>query len=178
METDSVNKNANNPENKVESKKENKTTIQQNKAKDKMFTRDDVNKMIASEKKKAVAEYERLAKMSQAERDAENKKKLDAERAKERETFEAEKRAFALEKLKNQTGKELLSKGLSADFAEFLTAQDAKQTKANLDSFEKFFRAEIEKAVQVRLRGETPKTKSTDTAKQSVQSQKKWNRYK
>ena len=86
---------------------ENKENKQAEGKVEKSFTRDEVNKMIATEKKKAIAEYERLAKMTETERTKERMAQKIRERDKERADFEAEKKAFEIEKMKMQTSKDL-----------------------------------------------------------------------
>lgn len=159
---------------------ENKENMQVGQKVEKSFTRDEVNKMIATEKKKAIAEYERLAKMTEAERTKERMAQKIRERDKERADFEAEKKAFEIEKMKMQTSKELINRKLPSEFASFLVTDNAESTKHNLDSFEKMFRDCIEKAVTEKIRGKTPPMTSTtkvDT-KSSTMTSKAWNKNK
>lgn len=158
--------------------------IQQESKKDKSFTRDEVNKMIATEKDKAVksaiAEYERLAKMTEAERVKEKMAQKVRERDEERKSFEAEKKAFEREKMTTQTEKELISKGLPSEFASFLVTDNAESTKKNLDTFDKMFRTAIETAVTNKLRGNNPPMTSITKVdnKTSTFNQKSWNKNK
>ena len=159
---------------------ENKESSQVEQKAEKSFTRDEVNKMIATEKKKAIAEYERLAKMTEAERTKERMAQKIRERDKERADFEAEKKAFEIEKMKMQTSKELINRKLPAEFASFLVTDNAESTKQNLDNFEKMFRSSIESAVADKIRGKNPPMTSTTKVddKPSTLKSKAWNKNK
>ena len=78
----------------------------------------------------AISESERLAKLNADER-------AEAERQKEQEKFEKERAKDEREKLEFETGKSLMDKGLSPQFASFLAQDNAETTKANIDAFEK-----------------------------------------
>ena len=129
----------------------------------KTFTQEEVDKMIQkrlSRERKDIeakieaerAEAERLAKMSEAEKQQALFKKQVAE-------FEATKRAFEQEKLLNETSKQLASKNLPIEFAEMLKAQDAESTFENIKIFEAKFNEAVERLVNERLKGNTPKAK-------------------
>ena len=130
----------------------------------KTFTQEEVDKIIAkrlARERKDIeakieaerAEAERLAKMSEAEKQQALFKKQVAE-------FEATKRAFEQEKLLNETSKQLASKNLPIEFAEMLKAQDAESTFENIKIFEAKFNEAVERLVNERLKGNTPKAKS------------------
>ena len=130
----------------------------------KTFTQEEVdkivNKRLARERKDIEAkieaeraEAERLAKMSEAEKQQALFKKQVAE-------FEATKRAFEQEKLLNETSKQLASKNLPIEFAEMLKANDAESTFENIKIFEAKFNEAVERLVNERLKGNTPKVKS------------------
>ena len=130
----------------------------------KTFTQEEVDKMIQkrlSRERKDIeakieaerAEAERLAKMSEAEKQQALFKKQVAE-------FEATKKAFEQEKLLNETSKQLASKNLPIEFAEMLKAQDAESTFENIKIFEAKFNEAVERLVNERLKGNTPKAKS------------------
>ena len=130
----------------------------------KTFTQEEVDKMIqkrlSRERKDIEAkieaerqEAERLAKLSEAERQKAMFEKQVAE-------FEATKRAFEQEKLLNETSKQLASKNLPIEFAEMLKANDAESTFENIKIFEAKFNEAVERLVNERLKGNTPKVKS------------------
>ena len=130
----------------------------------KTFTQEEVDKMIqkrlSRERKDIEAkieaerrEAEELAKLSEAEK----QKKLFEKQVAE---FEATKRAFEQEKLLNETSKQLASKNLPIEFAEMLKANDAESTFENIKVFEAKFNEAVEKLVNERLRGNTPKARS------------------
>ena len=130
----------------------------------KTFTQEEVDKMIqkrlSRERKDIEAkieaerrEAEELAKLSEAEK----QKKLFEKKVAE---FEATKRAFEQEKLLNETSKQLASKNLPIEFAEMLKAQDAESTFENIKIFEAKFNEAVEKLVNERLKGKTPKAQT------------------
>lgn len=130
----------------------------------KTFTQEEVDKIIAkriSRERKDIeakieaerAEAERLAKLSEAEKQQALFKKQVAE-------FEATKKAFESEKLLNETSKQLASKNLPIEFAELLKAEDAESTFENIKIFEAKFNEAVEKLVSERLRGNTPKART------------------
>ena len=130
----------------------------------KTFTQEEVDKMIqkrlSRERKDIEAkieaerrEAEELAKLSEAEK----QKKLFEKQVAE---FEATKRAFEQEKLLNETSKQLASKNLPIEFAEMLKAEDAESTFENIKIFEAKFNEAVEKLVNERLKGKTPKAQT------------------
>ena len=127
----------------------------------KTFTQEEVDKIVAKrlarEKKDIEAkiekerqEAEELAKLSEAEK----QKKLFEKQVRE---FEETKRAFEAEKLLNETVKQLAAKNLPVGFAEMLKAEDAETTFENIKVFEEKFNEALEKMVNERLKGTTPK---------------------
>ena len=126
----------------------------------KMFTQEEVNKMmekrIARERKDIEAKIEaertesaKLAKMTEAER----QKALFDKQVKE---FENMKAAFEKEKLLNETSKELAQNNLPVEFADYLLAKDAESTFNNINIFKEKWNTALENAVNERLKGKTP----------------------
>lgn len=97
------------------------------------------------------SEAEKLAKMSEAER-------FESELSKQKEAFETERAQFNREKLELQTVKELSAEGLPTSFSSYVLADSAEQIKDNIKNFKSMWQTEIEKAVNERLQGRTPKT--------------------
>ena len=109
-----------------------------------------LNKKFAQWQKKteeAKAEPERKAKLTEAEKLAE-----------ERKEFEAMKKLFEYEQRVNSTSKVLASNNLPIEFADFLIAENDEATTQRVDLFKNAFNDALEKAVNERLRGKTPKT--------------------
>lgn len=126
----------------------------------KMFTQEEVNKMVekrlARERKDIEAKIEaertesaKLAKMSEAER----QKALFDKQVKE---FEDMKAAFEKEKLLNETSKELAKNNLPVDFADYLLAKDAESTFNNINVFKEKWNTALENAINERMKGKTP----------------------
>lgn len=143
------------------------------------FTKEQVEKMLQSESDKRVSqalekaktkfeeeykakleqernEAEKLAKMSESER-------LQAQFDAEKQQFEQERKQFLQERLELETVKQLSEKGLPTEFSRLLVSQDAETTKNNLDMFQKQFQLAVEKAVNEKLKGNTPPQGSTGT---------------
>lgn len=126
----------------------------------KMFTQEEVNKMmekrLARERKDLEAKIEaertesaKLAKMSEAER----QKALFDKQVKE---FEDMKKAFEKEKLLNETSKELVQNNLPVEFADYLLDKDAESTFNNINTFKEKWNTALEKALDERMKGKTP----------------------
>ena len=150
-----------NLENNVVNNEVQDTEVKADEVQVKTFTQDEVNEMISKrlqrERKDIEAkieaerkEAEELAKLSEAEK----QKKLFEKQVKE---FEETKRAFENEKLLNETTKQLASKNLPIEFAEMLKGEDAESTFENIKVFEEKFNTALEKAVNDRLKGNTPR---------------------
>lgn len=140
----------------------------------KTFTQEEVEKMLQAETDRKVSkaletakakweqeydeklkqeksEAEKLAKLTEQER-------LKLEFDKKMEQFESERKQFLREKLELQTVKELSAIGLPADFSKFIVAETADEIKTNIDTFKKHWEQALEKAVNEKLSGTTPKT--------------------
>lgn len=140
----------------------------------KTFTQEELDKMLQSETDKRVSqalktaqekwqkeyqekleaeksEAEKLAKMSESER-------LQAEFNKEKEKFESERKQFLIEKLELQTVKEMSNLGLPVEFSKFVMSDNAESIKINIETFKSQWEQAIEKAVNEKLQGTTPKT--------------------
>lgn len=132
---------------------------------EKTFTQDDIDKIIAKklkqwekkteEKTKQIEEAEKLKSMSENERQqAEMKKQLD--------DFNKMKAEMAREKLSSQVVKELASRELPIEYAEYVMVEgDAEATMERLTTFAEKYKtdvqAEVDRQVQERLRGNAPK---------------------
>ncbi len=97
----------------------------------------------------ALDESKKLEKMTQAERE-----KYQFEKAKKE--FEQKKAEFEHAQLTVSVGAELQKRGLSADFSKYLTADNAENSKANIEAFEKLFNDAVQTAVNDRLKGGQP----------------------
>ena len=114
-----------------------------------------LNKKFAQWQKKteeAKAEAERKAKLTEAEKLAE-----------ERKEFEAMKKQFEYEQRVNSTSKVLASNNLPIEFADFLIAESDEATTQRVDLFKNAFNEALEKALVERLKGNTPKTSTVRT---------------
>lgn len=97
----------------------------------------------------AIAEKERLSKLSEKER----KEEEMTQREKELADKEAE---IARKVLRSEAVDDLQKKQLPSEFADFLLGKDAEQTLNNINEFKKAFDAAVNSAVKDKLRQDTP----------------------
>jgi hypothetical protein len=103
------------------------------------------------------SEAEELAKMTEAER-------LQREFDNQKQSFEEERKSFLREKLELQTVKSLQAEELPTEFSEFVLSDSAEKVSENIKRFKEQWQQAIEKAVDERLKGSTPKGSNTKTA--------------
>ena len=159
MEENNTNENVEITENTQEEEQENTT-----------FTRSDVDREVskavqsALDKREAkhkeemqkaiedaIAEKERLSKLSEKERQEEQL----TQREKEIAEREAE---IARKELKADAITDLNEKGLPSEFADILLGNDAETTLENINTFKIAFDSAVNAAVKEKLRQDTPKT--------------------
>ena len=121
---------------------------------EKTFTQAELDKIL----NKKFAQWQK--KTEEAKVEAERKAKLtEAEKlAEERKEFEAMRKQFEYEKRTNSTAKILASNNLPIEFSDFLIAETDEATTQRVDLFKNAFNEAVEKLVNERLRGNTPKT--------------------
>ena len=76
---------------------------------------------------------------------------------KDRAALDAERAKFARHQLQVSVGAELQKRGLSADFARYLTGEDSDTSQAAIDTFEGLWNASLATAVNGRMRANPPK---------------------
>jgi DNA repair exonuclease SbcCD ATPase subunit len=111
--------------------------------------------------KEAQKETERLAKLSEKERKEEEISKREKD---------LENRLLDLQRkeLKADAIAVLSEKSLPANFADFLLAEDAEKTLANINEFKTVFDNAVNEAVKGKLRQETPKAGGPSLANKNV----------
>ena len=121
---------------------------------EKTFTQAELDKIL----NKKFAQWQK--KTEEAKIEAERKAKLtEAEKlAEERKEFESMKRQFEYEQRVNSTSKVLASNNLPIEFSDFLVAETDEATTQRVDLFKNAFNEALEKALTERLRGNTPTT--------------------
>lgn len=126
---------------------------------EKTFTQAELDKIL----NKKFAQWQK--KIEEAKAEAERKAKLtEAEKlAEERKEFEAMKKQFEYEQRVNSTSKVLASNNLPIEFADFLIAESDEATTQRVDLFKNAFNEALEKALVERLKGNTPKTSTVQT---------------
>lgn len=96
----------------------------------------------------AQSEAEKLANMSEAQRE---RYQFD----KDRKAFQEEKKAFAAQQLRLQMGSELQKLGYSPELAGWITGADAEISMKNLTTFDGLVKAEIQKGLNGQMRGKS-----------------------
>ena len=142
--------------------KDSKTGTESNKP-EKKYSDDDIDRILGQKfaewqkkKDKEVSEAQRLAKMTEEEKSAENLKAL------EKRLADYEKRE-ARNEMTKQARAILLSENVnvSDELVSLLVADNAETTKASVENFVKLHKAEVEKAVKEALKSETPRKGGT-----------------
>ena len=120
---------------------------------EKTFTQEELDKIL----NKKFAQWQK--KTEEAKAEAERKAKLtEAEKlAEERKEFEAMRKQFEYEKRVNSTSKVLASNNLPVEFSDFLVADTEEATTQRVDLFKNAFNEAVEKLVNERLKGNVPK---------------------
>ena len=121
---------------------------------EKTFTQAELDKIL----NKKFAQWQK--KTEEAKQEAERRAKLtEAEKlAEERKEFEAMRKQFEYEKRVNSTSKTLASNNLPVEFADFLIGDTDETTTQRVDIFKNAFNEAVEKLVNERLKGRTPRT--------------------
>lgn len=112
---------------------------------------------IAKERKRA-EEAERLSKLSEAER-AKEQAKLD------KEEIEELKAKLARKDLEADTVAELKEQDLPIEFMDFLIAEDGEKTLARIKDFKPIYLDAIQREVEKRYKGVSPKGSNTVSGK-------------
>lgn len=127
---------------------------------EKTFTQEELEKIL---EKRLAREKKNLAEKIEAERQEAEKLAKMSEREKQQALLDKREKALAereaaLEKanLLNETTKQLSSKNLPIEFADYLMAEDAENTFNRISEFESKWNAALEIAVNERLKGNAP----------------------
>lgn len=131
---------------------------------EKTFTQEELEKIL---EKRLAREKKNLAEKIEAERQEAEKLAKMSEREKQQALLDKREKALAereaaLEKanLLNETTKQLSSKNLPIEFADYLMAEDAENTFNRISEFESKWNAALEIAVNERLKGNAPASNS------------------
>lgn len=153
---------------------------------EKTFTQADFDKAFNKAYAKLSSEFEK--KLEAEKSKVEEAKKLETMSAEERSKNELEKlkkqleemqKAEARKDLTNSTLKEMATRGIDADFLDFVMGEDADTTKSRLDTFEAKFNsmvdAKVEAIIAERIKGKTPitSTKTTTSSEFTAEDVKK-----
>lgn len=132
-------------------------------ATEKTFTQQEVDNLIQKRLDRALKkaqeekeEAEKLAKMSEAER---QKALFEKEKAE----FKEERKKYQREKLELEVTKQLSSKNLPVEFGTYLLGENAEDSFNRIKEFEVKWQQALEKAINERLKGNTPKVATVST---------------
>lgn len=142
----------------VEDNTKNETVVTE-----KTFTQQEVDNLIQKRLDRALKkaqeekeEAEKLAKMNEAER---QKALFEKEKAE----FEEERKKYQREKLELEVTKQLSSKNLPVEFGTYLLGENAEDSFNRIKEFEVKWQQALEKAINERLKGNTPKVATVST---------------
>lgn len=145
---------------------ENKT-LQESEVKEetKIYSAEEVNKMIEEGRKQALEEANKKAeerfqnKMKESEKLAKmnEDEKLRYELEQREKAIEEKEKALALAENKNEASKILAEKGLSLSLVDFVVAEDAETMNNNISLLDKAFKQSVKAEVEKRLGSSTPK---------------------
>ena len=146
---ENIENNVVNEEIKVESTETNQVEVKE----EKTFTQEELDKIL----NKKFAQWQK--KTEEAKAEAERKAKLtEAEKlAEERKEFERMKMQFEYEQRVNSTSKTLASYNLPIEFSDFLVGENEEVTNKRIELFKDAFNSSLEKMVNERLKGNPPK---------------------
>lgn len=125
---------------------------------------DELKEKIAKEK----SEAEKLSRMNEEER-------FKIELQKQQQAFEEEKKQFQRERMELETTKELAKLNLPTQFAKYLLDDKSEVVAENIKNFKTEWENAIQKEVESKLQGTTPKTSTTTSPKVTKEEFKKFN---
>ena len=138
---------------------------------EKTFTQADVDKIISERLRKEQVRFEKKLENEklEAEKLAKMKKdeRVEYETQKKLAELEERERAIQERELKAEAYNILAQKGLPKELADILNYSDAETCNASIDAVEKAFQVAVEKAVNEKLKGNTPKSPSDTTSQQA-----------
>ena len=138
---------------------------------EKTFTQADVDKIISERLRKEQVRFEKKLENEklEAEKLAKMKKdeRVEYETQKKLAELEERERAIQERELKAEAYNILAQKGLPKELADILNYSDAETCNASIDAVEKAFQVAVEKAVNEKLKGNTPKSPSGTTSQQT-----------
>lgn len=145
---------------------ENKT-LQESEVKEetKIYSAEEVNKMIEEGRKQALEEANKKAeerfqnKMKESEKLAKmnEEEKLRYQLEQREKAITEKEKALALAENKNEASKILAEKGLSLSLVDFVVAEDAETMNNNISLLDKAFKQSVKAEVEKRLGSSTPK---------------------
>lgn len=122
--------------------------------------------LTSTKELEAKYEQEKAAAVQAALEEAAKKAAMKPDEVKEYEQQQREKelaekeRQLQLRGMKYDTREILSQKELPAEFADFLIGEDMEATKGNIEAFKQAFDSAVQKQVETRLKGTTPKMSS------------------
>lgn len=144
----------------------------------KVFTQDEVLKLLQSESDRRVTqalakqkkEYERKLSLSNLDENERAKAEKDNRIAE----LEEQLAAFQIERNRSELKSVLSSRGLSAEFADIISINDdIEASQANIETLDRLFKAAVKAEVEKRLAGNAPRGNGGSTAEITKETAKK-----
>lgn len=145
---------------------------------EKVYTKDEVLKLLQSETDKRVSQalntqkkkYEKELSLSKLDGDERAKAEKDNRIAE----LEEQLAIFTIERNKSELKSVLSSRGLSAEFADIINISDDIETsQANIDKLDKLFKSAVKAEIEKRLAGTTPRGNGSTSKEITKESAKK-----
>ncbi len=125
--------------------------------KERYFTRDELNKILAAEKTKAVEEIKKeLAEAKRLENMTAEQKAKELEKKRQQE-LEAKEKEVNFREMKLQAIDIMSEKELPIKLVDFVIGKTAEETTERIEKLEEEFSKAVESHVSNRLKGSTPK---------------------
>lgn len=117
----------------------------------------ETDRRVSSALAKAQAKFQQQMAESEKLRQMDEKQRADYEFEQRVKQFEVKEKEFALTQNKLEASKVLANRNLPVDFVEYIVAEDADTMMANIDTFERAFKAAVNDAVSKRIAAPAPK---------------------
>lgn len=150
---------------KVEDKLDGSTPVAEDQS-NKTYTEAELQAFLQSETDKRVtsALKKQEEKFKSAQKESEKLRDMDASQRKEYELqqrindLESKEKEYAIMSNKIECGKILAARGLDASFVDYVVSESAEEMLANIEVFDKAFKAAVSEQVSKKLAGKAPST--------------------
>lgn len=146
----------------------NSTPIDEGNNEPKTYTEEEVRKLLQQEGDRRVSQAlkKQKAELDKQQAEADKLREMDENQRREYEfnkkveELEQKEREFTIAQNKLEASKVMANRGLPVEFVDYIVAEDAETMMANIDAFDKAFKAAVADAVAKRIAQPTPKAGS------------------